>query len=82
MFFDKPESVKDSNDRLGVKTDAVKRRGVIYHVPSGALSPLRELFVPWRLRNVMNHAPTPAGLSVSQRIAERDKSTPYRSHHT
>ena len=28
-------------------------------------------------RNVINHAPTPAGLPVSQRIAERDKSRPY-----
>ena len=28
-------------------------------------------------RNVINHAPTPAGLPVPQRIAERDESRPY-----
>ena len=32
-------------------------------------------------RNVINHAPTPAGLPVSQRIA-RDKAHPYTFHHT
>ena len=33
-------------------------------------------------RNVINHAPTPAGLPVSQRIAERDKARHYTFHHT
>ena len=28
-------------------------------------------------RNMINHAPTPAGLPVSQMIAERDESRPY-----
>ena len=33
-------------------------------------------------RNVINHAPTPAGLPVSQRIAERDKSRLFTFHPT
>ena len=32
------------------------------------------------MRNVINHTPTLAGLTVSQRIAERDKSRHYRFH--
>ena len=33
-------------------------------------------------RNVINHAPTPAGLPVYQRIAERDKSCLFTFHPT
>ena len=63
---------------------SVQHRSVIYHVPSVALALLRE-----RLRDylflgdclsVINHATKSAGLPVSQRIAERDKSRPYRFH--
>ena len=32
------------------------------------------------MRNVINHTPTLTGLTVSQRIAERDKSRHYRFH--